>query len=179
MSKKILVFSASPRRGGNSDRLCDRFIAGAKAAGHSVEKVFLRDRQINYCTGCGVCSEQGKPCPQHDDMPDLLQRMIDADVIVLATPVYFYTMNAQMKTLIDRTCSRYTEIRNKEFYFIVTAADTDVSAMQRTIEGFRGFTSCLPGAEKKGIIYGVGAWKVGEIEQTTAMDEAYQLGKAV
>ena len=131
MSKKILVFSASPRRGGNSDRLCDRFIAGAKAAGHSVEKVFLRDRQINYCTGCGICSEQGKPCPQHDDMPDLLQRMIDADVIVLATPVYFYTMNAQMKTLIDRTCSRYTEIRNKEFYFIVTAADTDVSAMQR------------------------------------------------
>lgn len=112
-------------------------------------------------------------------MPDLLQRMIDADVIVLATPVYFYTMNAQMKTLIDRTCSRYTEIRNKEFYFIVTAADTDISAMQRTIEGFRGFTSCLPGAEEKGIIYGVGAWKVGEIEQTTAMDEAYQLGKAV
>ena len=179
MSKKILVFSASPRRGGNSDRLCDRFIAGAKAAGHSVEKVFLRDRQINYCTGCGICSEQGKPCPQHDDMPDLLQRMIDADVIVLATPVYFYTMNAQMKTLIDRTCSRYTEIRNKEFYFIVTAADTDVSAMQRTIEGFRCFTSCLPVAEEKGIIYGVGAWKVGEIEQTTAMDEAYQLGKAV
>ena len=179
MSKKILGFSASPRRGGNSDRLCDRFIAGVKAAGHSVEKVFLRDRQINYCTGCGVCSEQGKPCPQHDDMPDLLQRMIDADVIVLATPVYFYTMNAQMKTLIDRTCSRYTEIRNKEFYFIVTAADTDISAMQRTIEGFRGFTSCLPGAEEKGIIYGVGAWKVGEIEQTTAMDEAYQLGKAV
>ena len=95
-------------------------------------------------------AEQGKPCPQHDDMPDLLQRMIDADVIVLATPVYFYTMNAQMKTLIDRTCSRYTEIRNKEFYFIVTAADTDVSAMQRTIEGFRGFTSCLPGAGRKG-----------------------------
>ena len=51
--------------------------------------------------------------------------------------------------------------------------------MQRTIEGFRGFTSCLPGAEEKGIIYGVGAWKIGEIEQTTAMEEAYQLGKAV
>ena len=70
----------------------------------------------------------------------------------------------QMKTLIDRTCPRYTEISGKEFYFIVTAADSNLPAMKRTIEGFRGFTSCLEGATEKGIIYGTGAWKAGEIK---------------
>ncbi|MEJ2683833.1 MAG: NAD(P)H-dependent oxidoreductase [Candidatus Sulfobium sp.] len=91
--------------------------------------------------------------------PEVLDKMIAADVIVMATPVYFYTMNAQMKTLIDRTCSRYTEIRNKEFYFIVAAADSRKRAMERTMEGFRAFTSCLSRAREKGIIYGTGAWK--------------------
>ena len=179
MSKKVLILSGSPRKGGNSDILCDEFLRGAQDAGHKAEKIRVAEKKVVPCSGCYYCSTHGGACVHKDDMADILQKMIDADVIVLATPVYFYTMNAQMKTLIDRTCSRYTEIRNKEFYFIVTAADTDISAMQRTIEGFRGFTSCLPGAEEKGIIYGVGAWKIGEIEQTTAMDEAYQLGKAV
>ncbi len=93
--------------------------------------------------------------------PEVLDKMIAADVIVMATPVYFYTMNAQMKTLIDRTCSRYTEIRNKDFYFIVAAADSRKRAMERTLEGFRAFTSCLSRAREKGIIYGTGAWKKG------------------
>jgi hypothetical protein len=84
-----------------------------------------------------------------------------------------------MKTLIDRTCSRYTEIKNKEFCFIVAAADTSKQAMERTLEGLRGFTSCLSGAEEKGIIYGTGAWKMGEIKGTPAMKKAYESGKAV
>ena len=112
-------------------------------------------------------------------MAEILEKMIAADVIVMATPVYFYTMNAQMKTLIDRTCSRYTEIRDKEFYFIVSAADSSKRAMERTLEGFRGFTSCLSGAKEKGIIYGTGAWNIGEIKGKPAMKEAYEMGKAV
>lgn len=122
MSKKVLVLSSSPRRAGNSDLLCDQFTKGAREAGHQPEKIFLRDKTINYCTGCGICFNGGKPCPQKDDMAEVLEKMIAADVIAMATPVYFYTMCGQMKTLIDRTCSRYSEIRNKEFYFIVTAA---------------------------------------------------------
>jgi len=88
-------------------------------------------------------------------------------------------MCGQMKTLIDRACSRYTEIINKEFYFIVTAADTSIPAMKRTIEEFRGFLSCLSGAEERGIIYGTGAWQIGDIKGRPAMDEAYQTGHAV
>ena len=114
--KKILILSSSPRRGGNSDTLCDEFLRGAIESGNEAEKIFLRDKNINYCTGCSVCSMYGKPCPQKDDMSEIVEKMLAADVIVMATPVYFYTMSAQMKTLIDRCCARYTEIKNKEFF---------------------------------------------------------------
>lgn len=82
-----------------------------------------------------------------------------------------------MKTLIDRTVPRYEEIPGKEFYFIVTTADSSKQAMERTLEGFRGFTSCLSGAKEKGIIYGTGAWNKGDIKGQPAKKQAYQMGK--
>jgi multimeric flavodoxin WrbA len=179
MNKKVLVLSASPRRGGNSDLLCDEFLRGAKESGNRAEKMFLRDKKINHCVACGACQSNGGNCVQKDDMAEVLDKMIAADVIVMATPVYFYTMNGQMKTLIDRTYARYTKITNKEMYFIATAADGRKQAMERTLEGFRGFTSCLPGAREKGTIYGTGAWKVGEIKGSRAMIQAYEMGKKV
>lgn len=179
MSKKILVLSASPRKGGNSDLLCDQFILGAKEASNQTEKIFLRDKTIGYCIGCGTCFITKKGCSIKDDMDDILDKMIAADVIVMATPVYFYTMNGQLKTLIDRTCARYTEINNKDFYFIVAAADDSEPAMERTLEGFRGFTSCLERPNEKGVIYGIGAWNIGDIKGSKAMDQAYEMGKAV
>ena len=177
MSKKVLIISASPRKGGKSYALCDQFLLGAKEAGHNVEKVFLRDHKINYCLGCGVCNNT-HVCVQKDDMKNLLEKMVNADVIVLATPVYFYTMDAQLKTFIDRCVSRYTEISNKEIYFIVAAADTNKDNLAPAIEGLRGFTrDCLEGSKEKGIIYGTGAWQVGEIKTLPAYKKAYEMGK--
>jgi len=176
MEKKVIILSSSPRKGGNSDTLCDRFLAGAQEGGHAVEKIFLRDKAIGYCTGCGACTKGPKKCSQKDDMAKVLDQMVRADVIVMATPVYFYTMAAQMKTLIDRTCARYQEISNKEFYFILAAADGNKKALHRTLEGFRGFTSCLDGAQEKGVVYGTGAWEVGDILDSPAMKEAFQMG---
>ena len=112
-------------------------------------------------------------------MPELIEKMIAADVIVMATPVYFYTMCGQMKTFIDRTCARYQEISDKDFYFILSAAVENKATMERTVEAFRGFTDCLENPKEKGIIYGVDAWKVGEIKETPAMDEAYKMGQEV
>lgn len=178
MNKSVLLLSSSPRKGGNSDLLCDRFSEGAILAGHQVEKIFLNDKNINYCTGCADSFEVGK-CSQTDDMTEILERMISADVIVMATPVYFYTLCAQMKTLIDRCCARYSEINNKDFYFIVTAAVDSQQSMQKTIEGFRGFTTCLTGPKEKGIIYGTGAWKAGSIKDKESMTEAFEMGKIV
>jgi multimeric flavodoxin WrbA len=179
MNKNVLVLSSSPRKGGNSDLLCDQFTKGAQESGHRVEKINLRDKEINYCTGCGTCFNAVKNCPQKDDMAEVLEKMISADVILMATPVYFYTMCAQMKTLIDRTCSRYTEINSKEFYFMVTAADNSKQAMERTLEGFRAFTSCLNEAKEMGVIYGTGAWNRGDIKRSAALKEAYEMGKTL
>lgn len=177
--KNVLIISASPRKHGNSDLLCDQFEKGAKESGHAVERVFLADRTIGYCRGCGVCNSTHK-CVQKDDMAEILDKMVEADVIVLATPVYFYSMDGQMKTFIDRTVPRYTEIRDKDFYFIMTAADTEKANLNRTMEAFRGFTEdCLPGAREAGIIYGVGAWQAGEIKETPAYVQAYEMGKAI
>jgi len=147
-------------------------------ASHTVEKVVLVEKTINYCTGCYACKGNGQ-CAQKDDMAQLLDSMVVADVIVMATPVYFYTMCAQMKTVIDRTVARYTKICNKDFYFIVAAADSNKAAMERTIEGFRGFTSCLPGAKEKGVVYGTGAWAIGDIAGSRAMKQAYEMGKGL
>lgn len=179
MNKKVLVLSGSPRKNGNSEILCDQFINGASEAGHSVEKIFLGDKKINYCIACGSCQRNNGVCIHKDDMAEILEKMIEADVIVMASPVYFYTMDAQVKTLIDRTFARYTEIKNKDFYIIITAADEGKELLERTIEGFRGFMDCLPGAKEKGIIYGTGAWAKGDIKGSKAMDEAYTMGKLV
>lgn len=179
MNKKVLVLSGSPRKGGNSELLCERFLQGAREAGHDGEKIFLRNEKIGYCVACYYCTKNNGACSLKDDMPVILEKMTAADVIAMATPVYYYTMNAQMKTLIDRTFARYAEIANKEFYFILTAADSNKSAMERTLEGFRGFTSCLEGAKEKGIIYGTGALKMGDIKETPALLEAYEMGKSV
>lgn len=179
MSKQILILSASPRKGGNSDVLCDAFRRGAEESGHKVEKLRLSERNMHYCTGCGVCNNTHR-CVQQDDMAQVLERMVQADVIVLATPVYFYTMDAQLKTLIDRTVPRYTELSNKEFYYILTAADTNQAMLEKTVESIRGFTlDCLDTPVERGILYGTGVWKTGEVEHTKHLEDAYQMGRQV
>ena len=140
------------------------------------EKNCTRRGYDPYCTGCAACQGNGK-CVRKDDMAQILESMTVADVLVLATPVYFYTMCAQLKTLIDRTAARYTEVTNKEFYFILTAADSRKETLERTVEEFRGFLSCLDGSQEKGIVYGTGAWGIGEIEGSLAMQQAHEMGK--
>ena len=106
MSKNVLVLSSSPRRGGNSDLLCERFVAGAKDAGHDAEKIFLKDKKINYCQGCGVCVGGARSCPQKDDMGELLEAMIAADVIVMATaPTSFPSIWAGRLRMASRRMS--------------------------------------------------------------------------
>ena len=179
MSKKALIFSGSPRKRGNSDLLSDEFIRGANESGNETEKIFLRDKKVNYCTGCMVCLYSKKPCPQKDDMADILDKIIASDVIVMATPVYFYTMDAQMKTLIDRCCSRSTEITGKEFYFIMTAHDSEKSATNGTLEGFRYFLSCLTNPIEKGTVHGIGLYDIGDVKGSKLMEVSYEMGKNI
>ncbi len=178
MSKKVLILSGSPRKGGNSDLLCDQFAKGAAEAGHAVEKLRVAEKKVGYCCACYACKETGI-CAIKDDMAEILQKMIEADVLVLASPVYFYSIDAQLKAVIDRTVARWLEVKNKEFYYIVTAAEAGKAAAETTLACFRGYADCVQGAKEMGVIYGLGAYEKGEILGHPAMEQAYAMGKGV
>lgn len=175
---KVLAINSSPRKNGNCDLLCDQFLKGAAQAGHAVEKIRLAERDIRPCAACYSCGN-GHNCVQQDGMAEILEKVMEADVIVLATPVYFYSMAAQMKIFIDRCFTRYTEIKDKQFYFIITAADPQHSAAEETIAGLRGFLRCLSGAKEMGIIYGTGAWDKGDVLRHPAYEKAFEMGRSV
>ena len=179
MSKNVLILSGSPRRGGNSDLLCEEFMRGAAYAGNQVEKIFLRSKKIGYCNACYYCKQSGGICAIKDDMAEILSKMHQADVIVLASPVYFYSIDAQMKTVIDRTVAQWTQIKNKEFYYIMTAAEDSRHAMDCTLECFRGLAACLSGSREMGVIYGTGVYEAGAVKDTPAMKEAFEAGKSI
>ncbi len=176
--KKVLILSGSPRKGGNSDTLCDEFMKGAKEAGHDVEKIRVAEKNVGYCRACYACRDTGV-CTVKDDMSEIMQKMIDCDVMVLASPVYFYSIDAQLKAVIDRSVARWTEVKNKEFYYIVTAADEELSSADTTLACFRGYADCVEGAKEMGVIYGMGTYEKGEINGKSAMREAYEAGKNV
>lgn len=180
MRKKVLILSGSPRKGGNSDVLCDEFMRGAADGGNDVQKIFLRDKKIAPCNACYYCRDTGNgKCAIKDDMAEILDKMQEADVIVMASPVYFYSIDAQMKALIDRCVARWRNMPNKEFYYIMTAAENSKTVMDCTLECFRGFAVCLDNAVEKGVLYGNGVYEKGEIFDTPVMKEAYQMGRNV
>ena len=178
MSKKVLILSGSPRKGGNSDYLCDKFAQGARDAGNDVEKIFVSGKKIGYCRACYACRETHK-CIIKDDMAEILDKMIQADVLVLASPVYFYSVNAQIKTVLDRTLARWTELKDKEFFYILTAGEDDRSIMERSVECFRGFADCFKGSVERGVICGHGLYAKEDARTSHFADEAYELGKTV
>jgi multimeric flavodoxin WrbA len=110
MAMKIVAFSSSPRDKSNSDILCDRIIAGATQGGAVVEKVKLHGLSIHPCTACGVCQKSLlEPCVFKDDMGPLINKIRDADTLIFASPIYFFTVNAQMKVFMDRLLALFGE----------------------------------------------------------------------
>lgn len=186
MSKKVLILSGSPRKGGNSDLLCGEFARGAQENGNEVEIIRVAAKKIAPCSGCYYCRAHNGECAHKDGMAEVLQKMIDADVIVMASPVYFYSIDAQLKAVIDRTVARWLEVKNKDFYYVVTMADEDVSSADATLaclRGYaacvRGYAACVRGAQEKGVIIGSGVYEPGKVKDKPAMQQAYQMGKNV
>ena len=174
--KKVLIISSSPRKGGNSDSLCREFERGALEAGHQVEYVRLAEKNIGYCTGCYACHKMGK-CFQDDDMNELQQSLLNADVLVLATPVYFYSMSAQLKTFVDRMTPFYEEVRS-DIYLFATAWDPNTQNLESTLEAMRGLTrDCFEGCEEKGALAVGDVSSLGEIKGRKELEIAYNWGK--
>ena len=179
MGKRVLILSGSPRKGGNSDTLCDEFMRGAIEAGHEVEKIWVQGRKVAPCMACYYCTDHSGECAIKDDMTSISQKMLDADVLVLSSPVYFYSICAQLKAVIDRTVARWLEIKNKEFYYIITAAAPTDQAKECTLECMRGLAVCLEGSVERGVIWGNGVYGKGEIAGHQALTQAYEMGKSV
>ena len=175
---KVLAISASPRRGGNSDVLCDEFLKGAAENGHETQKIRLAEKKIAPCMACYGCTET-HVCVRKDDMAEVLGALRAADVIVLASPVYFYSICAQMKTMIDRCLADYQSIKDKTFYLIVMAADPQHTAADETLADFRRYLRCLPGAKEAGAIFGTGTWDKGDVYRHPALKQAYEMGRSI
>jgi multimeric flavodoxin WrbA len=177
MSKRVLIISTSPRKGGNSDALADSFADGAKSAGNKVEKICLYNKTINFCKGCLVC-QKTKRCVIRDDADFIEQKMLTADVIVFATPIYYYEMCGQMKTMLDRSNPLYvSKYSFHDIYLLATAADDEENAMDGAVKGLEGWIACFDGVRLAGVVKGLGVDAIGAIEENKAIEEAYEMGR--
>lgn len=173
MKKKIVILSASPRKMGDSDILCQQFKKGAEESGNSVEQINLYDKNIGFCRACYACFKTGK-CVLQDDMSEILEKTQSADVIVVATPTYFMTMNGMLKTTIDRFLPKWQDLGGHDVYLIITGHDGKEGLRLVGEELTQIFENL--GNNIKGIIWGEGVWQKGEVRETLAMSEAYQFG---
>lgn len=178
-SKKVLILSASPRRKGNSQILCDKFAEGAKSAGHQVKMIRLSDKKINFCKACDACMKNEGLCIQRDDMGDILKAYQQADILVLATPVYFYGISAQMKTFIDRTYPIWQNLGHKNVYYIISAGLGE-DIINRSLGDLDGFVEHLDDSKVKGRIYATNVMDAGLVkEQEDLLERAYEMGKSI
>ena len=179
--KSVLIISASPRRGGNTDTLCDEFMRGAKEAGAKVEKVFLDDYNIDFFREIDTYMQPDSvaKAQARDEAKQVIDKMLRADVMVLASPVYYLNIDGQMKNLIDRTFYCFMQLRDKEFYYITASADVEPYAADCAIEGFRGFVRCLPNPTERGMVKALGMGRKGGVKNSVYMQQAYELGKGV
>lgn len=180
MGKRVLIISTSLRKGGNSEILADECIKGVRQAGHEVEKISLQDKEINFCKGCLACKNT-KRCVMHDDADMIVQKMLSADAIVFATPIYYYEMSGQMKTLLDRANPLYfSDYRFRDVYLLATSADEDESAMDGAVKGLQGWISCFEKARLVGVVRCTDTDAIGAVQNAArALETAYEMGKNV
>lgn len=179
MVKKVLVISTSLRSKSNSEALADEFMRGATVAGHQVEKITLRGKQIVFCRGCLACQHTGA-CAIHDDMVPIIEKMYDADVIAFATPIYYYEMCGQMKTLLDRANPLYdSDYHFRDIYLCTAAAEDEAEVPSRAIEGLGGWIACFPKTRLAGSVFAGGVTDMGDIAGHQALVQAYEMGKNV
>ena len=179
MRKQVLIISTSPRKGGNSDTLANEFARGAREAGNSVEKVTLSDKTIGFCRGCLAC-QSTKRCVIHDDADAIARKMLTADVIVFATPIYYYGMCGQMKTMLDRANPLFSaDYAFREIYLLATAAEEGQHTVDGAVTGLQGWIDCFEKARLAGTVFAGGVTTVGEIQGHPALKKAYEMGKKI
>lgn len=179
MNKKVLIISSTPRKGGNSEVLVEAFKNGALSANNLVETLFLREKQIGFCLGCFACQKLGH-CVIKDDAADIAQQMHDADVLVFATPVYYYSVSGQLKTMLDRANPIFnTNYSFTDIYLLATAAENNKTAVAGTITAVKGWVDCFERATLRDVVFAGGVNYINDIKGHKAVEQAYQVGRKV
>ena len=179
MSKKVLIISASPRKNSNSEALALAFADGAKEAGHEVEFVSLRGKTVNFCRGCFVCQEKLR-CVIRDDADEICRKALTADVLVFATPIYYYEMSGQLKTLLDRLNPLFpSDYAFTDVYLMTSAAEDESFVPERAVSGVEGWIACFERARLAGSVFMGGVTEAGENPTHPALEEARRMGQSV
>lgn len=177
--KKVLIISTSIRSGSNSETLAKEFEKGAKEAGHDVSFISLKVKQIAFCRGCLACQKTHK-CVIHDDAIDIADKICESEVIVWVSPIYYYEMSGQMKTLIDRCNSLYArEYKFKEVYFLTVAAEEGEDVPSKAINGLQGWIDCFDGVELKNTLFIGGINGPNEMKNSKKLKQAYEMGRNI
>lgn len=177
--KKVLIISSSPRLRSNSHALAEEFARGAKDAGNEVELITLRDKDLKFCQGCLACVKTHR-CVIHDDAAAIISKMHDADTIVWATPIYYYEMCGQMKTMIDRGNPLYGgDYRFTDIYLLSSAAEDEPDVPARALSGLQGWIDCFERAKLCGSVFAGGVTSPGDIDGHPALAEAYRSGHKI
>ncbi len=179
MSKKVLIISSSPRKGGNSEMLASSFAKGAVEAGHSVETVYLREKKFGFCKGCLACLKVGH-CVINDDAVEIAAKMHDADVLVFATPVYYYSVSGQLKTMLDRANSLYgSDYAFTKVYLLAAAAEDEPYVVEGAAKAVQGWVDCFGRCELADTVFAGGVNGIGDIAGHPALDKAYRTAKEI
>ena len=177
--KKVVVISTSLRSGSNSHAMAEHFAEGAKVAGHDVELISLQGKEIKFCIGCLSCQKTGA-CVFNDDVPAIMDSVLNADVVVWATPIYYYEMSGQMKTLIDRMNAMYPkDYRFRDIYLLTTAAEDETHVPERAESGLQGWIDCYGKSALKAHLFCGAVGAPREINGNDKLQEAYDLGKSL
>ena len=177
--KKVVVISTSLRAGSNSQVLAEQFAEGAKSAGNEVEFITLRGKEIKFCVGCLACQKTGA-CVFKDDVPAIMEQVLESDVVCWATPIYYYEMSGQMKTLIDRMNAMYPkDYRFRDVYLLATATEDEEYVPQRAIGGLTGWIDCYPKSRLAASLFCGGVPMPHSIDGNSKLQEAYEMGKKI
>ena len=177
---KVLVISTSLRPKSNSEILTKRLIAGAEGAGHEVELIRLKGKDIHFCIGCLAC-QKTQVCVQKDDAVEIAEKVKNADTLVFSTPIYYYEMSGQMKTLLDRLNPLFpSDYQFRNIYMLSVAAEADDEVPEKAINGLQGWIDCFEKAEFCGSLFCGGINDPGEADgKKEALEKAYQFGSSL
>lgn len=177
--KNVLIVEASPRHGGNTDLLADEFARGASEAGGMVEKVFLADYNLQFLSEEGA--DNPKEAMRGTDSWKLVEKFLNADVVVLSSPVYYMNVSDRMKAFIDCTYLAFGDEKmgGKEYYYITACADANDATAETAFYAYRGFVYCLPSATERGYVKAVGIGRKAAVKDSQYMQQAYELGKTI